>query len=506
MGTWERSERENAIRDGREWAELDGTSKSAVMADRIFILLKSGGENPVRKDPVGTTGLTVQEAADLVGMGDFHDLASEVARSLSADDPHQANSEFPGRDATATDPDDPEQWSAFRSYVIKRARNIVLPAMLRARGRERGASREIALSGAGPESDPRRGRKNARAPHQTINLESVEGPQLAFGDALWDSDLPEEDALDSKWDGFGDDFDAKTVVAECGDGEADLPERMAAFADAAESAAGRRSPSRGAYLWDDDRGDYRYFYPREAGEASVARYLDEFDLDPVYIVRNFEERNGRAMTLLELAAVRRELRLIETETRPHAYRFLTALFGVDPDDADFSRREVCSPEYAGTENGRTRHKDRVAREASPLLVDLRNARKRLQRARATAERNAIEEATRCLQKAKDDMGAAILANFAYREPLPGIAKSDARERYGNCDLCLRPRECSAADCSATFKPPHGNVKRCEEHRIPPRPPRCTFDGCKSNAKRPLAICEGHLLDRVVAYWSEGSAP
>jgi hypothetical protein len=402
----------------------------------------------------------------------------------------------------ATDPDDLVQWPSFPSYVINRTRDIVLPALLRTHGQEVAAAREIALPGAGPESDPRRGRKNARAPHQTINLdlESVEGPQLALGEALWDSDLPEDDALDSKWDGFGDDFDAKTVVAEYGDGEADLPERMAAFADAAESAAGRRSPSRGTYLWDDDRGEYRYFTPREAGEIAVARYLDEFALDPVYIVRNFEERNGRAMTVLELASVRRELSRIETEARPDAHRFLTALFGVDPDDADFSRRKVCSPEYFATATGRDRHRDRVAKAASPLLYEWNRARRRLKDARSGADRAAIERATADVASARDAFGAAFEHAFVRREPMPGLAASQARDEFGVCDRCQPPRHCSTDGCSATFKPEHGNVKRCEEHRTPRRPPRCTLDGCKAEATGPLGKCEVHVLDGVVVSW------
>jgi hypothetical protein len=281
---------------------------------------------------------------------------------------------------------------------------------------------------------------------------------------------------------------------------------MAAFADAAESAAGRRSLSRGAYQWDNDRGEQRYFTPREAVEASVALYLDEFALDPIYIVRNFEERNGRAMTIAENAVVRLELRRIEKEARPHAYRFLAAVFGVDPDDDDFSRRVVCSPEYASTATGRSRHRDRVARAACPLRVDLRNARKRLEDARTTGERHAIREAKQKLQEVKDDFGAAVLDNFAHRKPMPGMSKPEAHERFGDCGLCVPSRECAEEGCAVTFKPEHGNVKKCDEHRTPSRPLRCTFHGCKSNAKRPLAICEGHLLDRVVAYWSEGSAP
>jgi hypothetical protein len=46
------------------------------------------------------------------------------------DDPYRANKRFPERNPSAIDPDNPEVFSAYPSYVIGRAKMIVLPSML----------------------------------------------------------------------------------------------------------------------------------------------------------------------------------------------------------------------------------------------------------------------------------------------------------------------------------------------------------------------------------------
>jgi hypothetical protein len=110
----------------------------AIHAERAAELFRGSA----RYDLVGA--FEVEEVCRMVGLADdvrtdedgqklpstFVLLGEEIARSLMGDDPYRANKRFPERNPSAIDPENPEVFPSYPSYVIGRAKMIVLPAML----------------------------------------------------------------------------------------------------------------------------------------------------------------------------------------------------------------------------------------------------------------------------------------------------------------------------------------------------------------------------------------